>query len=258
MREAPPEPVAGGSVPGGQSGGRAGQDRQHAAADGRDGAVRARRRIVWWLACVALPLTVFAGLALGVRAQRPFAFDEPLLLQMRAWTGPALDRLFVAVSAVGHRYGVIPVDVLATLALAALRRWREAGFAAAAFAGSALLNMGAKAWFRRERPTLWESIVDESSFSFPSGHAMGSSTLALVAVLLAWRTSWRVPVLVAAVGFAWLVGGARVYLGVHFPSDIAAGWALASAWVAAMYLVWFPSAVGPWTVAGGGPRPSRK
>ena len=63
------------------------------------------------------------------------------------------------------------------------RRWREAAFAIVAFAGSALLNLATKQFFQRQRPELWDSIAPEYTFSFPSGHAMGSMTLAAVVVL---------------------------------------------------------------------------
>ena len=125
------------------------------------------------------------------------------------------------------------------------KRWREASFVAICFAGSALLNLGSKRFFQRDRPSLWESIAPESTFSFPSGHAMGSMTLAAVAVLLAWRTRWRWPVALAAVAFVLLVGLSRLYLGVHYPSDVVAGWAAGLAWVAGAYLVLF-RARRPW------------
>lgn len=77
--------------------------------------------------------------------------------------------------------------------------------------------MGAKQVFQRDRPSLWESIAPESTFSFPSGHAMGSMTLAAVVVSLAWNTRWRWPVAIAASGFAVLVGVSRIYLGCIIP-----------------------------------------
>src|SRR5690606_4052086 len=108
------------------------------------------------------------------------------------------------------------------LLLLALRRWRHAVFAAVATGGSALLNIAAKQLFARDRPSLWESIAPETSYSFPSGHAMGSMTLALVLVLLAWHTRARWWVLAAMAVFVPMVGLSRVYLGVHYPSDILA------------------------------------
>ena len=70
-------------------------------------------------------------------------------------------------------------------------------------------------------------------------HAMGSMTLACVLVLLAWPTRWRGWVVGAMAVFVPMVGLSRVYLGVHFPSDILAGWAAAATWAVGTYLVVF-------------------
>jgi undecaprenyl-diphosphatase len=129
--------------------------------------------------------------------------------------------------------------VLIVVALLWRKRWREASFVAISFVGSALLNLGSKQFFQRDRPSLWESIAPESTFSFPSGHAMGSMTLAVTVALLAWNTRWRWPVLVLAPGFSVLVSVSRVYLGVHYPSDILAGWCAALVWVVGCFLVMF-------------------
>ena len=188
---------------------------------------------------VLLPLWLFAELADEVHEMEALVFDDALLLQLKAWASPAADRLFVWISLAGYRYGVIPVDVVLALALLGMRRWREAAFAIVAFAGSALLNIATKALFQRQRPSLWESIAPESTFSFPSGHAMGSMTLAMVVVLLAWGTRWRWPALVLAFAFTGLVGVSRLYLGVHYPSDVLGGWAAGLAWTAGVYLVLF-------------------
>ncbi len=194
---------------------------------------------------VLLPLGGFVALADEVHALEPFVFDEPLLLGLRHWASPGLDGFFVWVSRLGYQYGVIPGDIAIVLVLLALRRWREASFAGFGFGGSALLNLGAKHFFRRDRPSLWESIAPESTYSFPSGHAMGSMTLTAVVIALAWRTRWRWPVALAAGAFALLVSVSRVYLGVHYPSDILGGWCAALAWVVGLYLVMFRSAHRP-------------
>ncbi|MBN6152871.1 phosphatase PAP2 family protein [Xanthomonas sp. AmX2] len=196
-------------------------------------------RLVLLFAGVLLPMGAFVELADEVHELEEFYFDEPLLWQMRALASPGWDGFFGLVSKIGYQYGVIPLDTLIVLALLGLRRWREATFAALSFAGSALLNMSAKQVFQRDRPTLWESIAPEHTFSFPSGHAMGSMTLAVTVVLLAWHTRWRWPLLALAAAFVAAVGLSRVYLGVHYPSDILGGWAAALAWVVGVYLVMF-------------------
>ncbi|GGD39963.1 phosphatase PAP2 family protein [Pseudoxanthomonas indica] len=199
------------------------------------------RQRAWRLALLfvglLLPLWVFAELAEEVHELEEFVFDAPLLMHLHAVATPALDRFFIHVSAAGYHYGVVPIDIALVLLLLVIRRWREALFTGCAFAGSALLNLATKHAFQRDRPSLWESVSPESTFSFPSGHAMGSMTLAMTVFLLAWHTRWRWPVAVAALVFVLLVGLSRIYLGVHYPSDIIGGWAAGMAWVVGVYLV---------------------
>ena len=194
---------------------------------------------------VLTPLWLFAELADEVHELEEIFLDDALLHWLNAMAGPRLDAFFVFVTRVGYQYGVVPVDVLLPLVLLWRRRWREGVFVAVACGGSALLNIAAKQTVQRPRPALWESIAPESTFSFPSGHAMGSMTLAAVLVLLAWHTRWRWPVLAGASVFTVLVGLSRLYLGVHYPSDVLAGWAAGLAWVAGTYLVLF-RARRPW------------
>lgn len=202
-------------------------------------------RLVLLFAGVLLPLAGFVALADEVHEFESFHFDAPLLWQMHGLHSPWLDRCFVLLSKLGYEWFLIPADVLIVGALLWRRRWREAAFVAVCFVGSALLNMGSKQFFQRDRPSLWESIAPESTFSFPSGHAMGTMTLAATLVLLAWNTRWRWPVLALAPLFSLLVSLSRVYLGVHYPSDILAGWCAALVWVVGCYLVMF-SRRQPW------------
>ncbi len=208
------------------------------------------RRRGWRLALLfaglLLPLWLFVELAEEVHELEAFVFDDPLLLGLHAASGPALDRFFVGVSAAGYEYGVVPIDILLVLVLLAARRWRESLFAACAFIGSALLNLSTKQFFQRDRPTLWESVAPEHTFSFPSGHAMGSMTLAMVVFLLAWHTRWRWPATIAALVFVLLVGLSRLYLGVHYPSDILGGWAAGMAWVVGVWFVLYRTHSRPW------------
>lgn len=193
-----------------------------------------------------LPLWAFGELADEIHEQEAIAFDEPILLFARAMARQGFDDFFVVMSELGYAWGVVPFDIALVLVLGVLRRYREATFAAIALGGSALLNIGAKLFFTRERPSLWESIAPETTYSFPSGHAMGSMTLAWVLVLLAWHTRWRWPLVAVMAPFVVLVGLSRVYLGVHYPSDILAGWAVASAWTAVVFLSVYRVHRRPW------------
>ena len=210
------------------------------------GFLRERWRLLLLLfAGLLLPLWGFGALAEELHEGEVFAFDAPLLLFARELASHGFDRFFVAISALGYEWGVVPVD-LVLIAWMGLKRWKREGlFAGLALGGSALLNLATKQWFASARPSLWASIAPETTYSFPSGHAMGSMTLASVAVMLAWHTRWRVPVSLAGMAFVLLVGMSRVYLGVHYPSDILAGWCAAGAWSVACYLLVFRERV-PW------------
>jgi undecaprenyl-diphosphatase len=205
-------------------------------------------RLVLLFLCLLAPLWLFVELADEVHELEVFYFDDPLLWRAHALAGPALDRFFVFISAIGYQWGVVPVDIALTAGLLVVRRWREATFAGVSFAGSALLNVATKQFFQRDRPTLWESIAPEHTFSFPSGHAMGSATLAMVVLLLCWHTRFRWPVAALAALFALTVGASRIYLGVHYPSDILGGWAAGIAWVSGVYLVLYRIRERPWQV----------
>lgn len=209
-------------------------------------------RLLLVFAGLLLPLWGFGALAEDLHEGEAFAFDLPVLEFAHSMARSGFDRLFVLMSALGYAWGVVPADALLVLGLALRRRFREGLFAGISIIGSLLLNVAAKHSFARVRPSLWQSIAPETTYSFPSGHAMGSMTLALVAVLLCWHLrsrwgwGWRWPATVLAAAFVLLVGLSRVYLGVHFPSDILAGWAAASVWTVGVYGLVFYGTLRPW------------
>ena len=240
MPPGPPEPSAGHRV----------RVLQEEARAGGSFLRRHGWRLALLFAGLLLPLWGFAELADEVLDGEGLPFDEPILLAANELAHAGFDRVFLLFSALGYEYGVVPVDIALVLLLGLRRRYRESVFAAVATGGSGLLNVAAKQVFARERPSLWESIAPEHNYSFPSGHAMGSMTLAMVLVLLAWPTRWRWPAVVAMGVFVPMVGLSRVYLGVHYPSDILAGWAAAAAWAVGVYLLVFRWHRRPWRKAG--------
>ncbi len=192
-------------------------------------------RMLLWFVFLLLPLWGFAALVGEVHEKKGFTFDAPVLNMLHAVATPTLDHFFVLMSRIGYSWGVAPLDVAISVALIVCRRFRDGLFFGIAVIGSALLNMAAKNYFARMRPDLWLSITPETTYSFPSGHAMGSATLGMAVILLCWPSRWRFPVMISSVVFVLLVGTSRVYLGVHYPSDILAGWTAAIAWTFSMY-----------------------
>jgi undecaprenyl-diphosphatase len=100
--------------------------------------------------------------------------------------------------------------------------------------GGALLSQAMKALFGRARPDVVPHLMSESSLSFPSGHAMMSAVLYLtLGALLARAQEGRrlqIYTFAVAVFVALIVGSSRVYLGVHWPTDVLAGWSVGAAW----------------------------
>jgi len=194
-------------------------------------------RMVLWFVCLLLPLWGFASLVGELREKEVFPFDAPVLNMLHAVATPTLDRFFVLMTKLGYLWGVLPVDLIVLLSLASRRRFRDGLFFGIAVCGSAALNIVAKNHFARTRPDLWLSLTPETTYSFPSGHAMGSATLGAALIILCWATRGRWPMTVASLVFVLLVGVSRVYLGVHYPSDILAGWSAAIAWVFGIYVL---------------------
>ncbi len=207
-------------------------------------------RLLFVFVALLLPLWGFAELADEIREGEVIVFDAPILQLAHAVASPTLDQVFMVITDIGYLYGVVPFDVVLVLVLFWRRHLRAGTFATIALAGSGLLNVATKAVFARDRPALWDSIAPELTYSFPSGHAMGSATLACVLVVLSWHTRWRWPMVVVMSLFVLLVGFSRVYLGVHYPSDILAGWAAASVWAAASFLAVFRLDYQPWRSRG--------
>ncbi len=181
--------------------------------------------------CVLIPLILFGALAEDVADEDLFAFDEPIMMALRARSTPLLDAIMLGASIAGSTYGLLPFNLAIFGYVLWRRKMHAATFWVLATAGALLLNLLTKEFFQRTRPTFWDSIAPETSFSFPSGHAMCSMATAAALVVLFRRSEWRTLVTVIAVMSVLLIGVSRPYLGVHFPSDILAGWTAALAWV---------------------------
>jgi undecaprenyl-diphosphatase len=171
------------------------------------------------------------------------SFDEPILLALHRRATPALDWLALQLTTWGNTGPMIAAGVLSTVALARNGRRRAAWLFAAGLGGSMLVTQVIKHIATRPRPALWVSLRPEHTFSFPSGHAMDTAAFAaaLYFALPPSRRSWAGLAALFALGVGW----ARMYLGVHYPSDVLAGWSSAVGWVLLVQLAaarWWPAA----------------
>jgi undecaprenyl-diphosphatase len=196
------------------------------------------RSLLLLLIGVFLPLQVFGELAEEVwENEGGFPWDVPLLLAIRTTARPQLDVFAVTLTKFGVFWGVFPVAAVVVLILFRQRQWLSLAYLITTLLGSIVINRTAKVLLHRVRPHLWESPAPEFDYGFPSGHAMSSMTLVAALVILTWDSRWRLPVLVVGGLFVLAIGWTRLYLGVHYPSDILAGWMASVAWAVGVSLL---------------------
>ena len=189
-----------------------------------------RKALAILFAGIGAPLYAFGHLAEDVWHEESFPWDQLILVRVHSGASPVADAWMLWVSGTGYLLAIVAAPLVAVVLLIARRRLRDAFFLATAALGASGLVVALKIALHRQRPNLWMSLAPEQSFSFPSGHAMITLTVALAVMLVAWQSRSRRLFLLAGVTFTLLVGFSRVYLGVHYPSDILAGWTAAVAW----------------------------
>lgn len=168
------------------------------------------------------------------------------MLAVGGWRSDGRTVVMQWLSAIGAGEVEIPLALLLSLRLPWIRRRAEAaGYAAATLSGWAAY--GAAKWiFQRPRPHVLPRVPGAGGgwYSFPSGHATMAPLVFGLGVLI-WSAPWprgtRVALLLAAAAFSVLIAVSRVYVGVHWPSDVLAGLLLGSGW-AAMWVWWWERA----------------
>lgn len=169
------------------------------------------------------------------------AFDSAILLGLRSAGDlhdpigpPWVEEMVRDVTALGGNLVTIFITLASAGYLALQRKGRAALFVLLAVSSGILLGSTLKGVFERPRPELVEHAMTVYSSSFPSGHAMTAGivylTLAAVFIRFEDRRRLKLYLLSLAVLVTLAVGASRVYLGVHWPSDVIAGWAAGAAW----------------------------
>lgn len=189
----------------------------------------------------ALAVLILVVLGWTIDRGHEFAFDRALLLAFRQAAdlavpiGPHwIERTMTSITALGG-VDVLTIVVVVTLgALAIERLWLTAALALAATVSGTLAVTIAKHLVGRARPDVVEHLVTVHSMSFPSGHSANSAivylTLAMLLTQVIQRRALRRYVVAVAVLLVSAIGLSRVYLGVHWPSDVLAGWSFGTLW----------------------------
>jgi len=184
-----------------------------------------------------LCLAGFGMIAYWIGGVQIHTFDTKVITFVQGLESDSLTKILKVFTWIGGQIPVI-VILLATLIFlyVVLHHRSELVFLIAVVSGSALLNILLKQIFRRDRPSLYR-LIEETGFSFPSGHSMAAFTLYGAIVFLVWKhipyVLGRIAVIVGGTCLILMIGISRIYLGVHYPSDVLGGYLISACWLTA-------------------------
>ena len=180
-------------------------------------------------------LALFVWLARIALTAGPPVFDLQLRAQLHAYAQPWLTQAMRFASWVGGGWVLWPGGILLVVLLHRAGRRRDAMLFALAVVGANLIDETMKLLFHRARPEAWFGYPLPSSYSFPSGHAFVSCCFFFCLAEILVRDSWppyrNAATWLAASACTLAIGASRVYLGVHYPTDVLAGFAAAIVWM---------------------------
>lgn len=185
------------------------------------------------LLVAAFAMWGFVQIADEVLDKETQAIDTAILLALKRSHTPLLDQLMLGVTFLGEPTFLLVICLCLGVLLLFVKRQTEATTLAIAAAGAVGLNYLLKVLFSRDRPALWDRVIDVGQYSFPSGHAMVSMVIyGLIGFLVANRfPRWRWLIVTLTIGLITAIGLSRLYLGVHWPTDVVAGYSAGLVWL---------------------------
>lgn len=184
---------------------------------------------------------VFTSLAEDLVNHEAMTNLDPVLgAWLLARTSLAGDRIFSLITFMGDALIISLGTGLLGLWFAIKKHWRQLGFLLISVGGAALLNLILKNVFLRPRPDFPQAYMQDTGFSFPSGHVMisiafyGAIAYLLFIALKPWR--FKVLAVIGMMMIAALIGFSRLYLGIHYFTDVLGGWLAGGLWLAVCVL----------------------
>jgi undecaprenyl-diphosphatase len=206
------------------------------------------RWLLWAIAAIAVGTLLLVIVGAAIDRGHQFRIDRALLLALRQPGNTAvpigphwIEAAMIDVTALGGTTVLTLIVTVTGIALAIERRWLTLALVLGATIGGSIAVDVAKTLVGRARPDIVAHLVQVSSLSFPSGHSANSAivylTLATLLAQIIRRRALRRFVLAVAILLAIAIGCSRVYLGVHWPSDVLAGWSFGALWALAWWAI---------------------
>ncbi len=190
-----------------------------------------RGLLVVRFAGLVISFCAFGWLTRSIQAKKEFGWDAAVLNFLHHAANPWLNRIAVPISRSGQIDVAVVLTVLCVVVSKRERRLRDAFFATFAMVGVVVGNLLARTVVQRARLAPWETSAPTFDYGFPSSQAADTLAIVLVLTILTWTTRWRWFIIASGAFYVIVIGVSRVYLGLHYPSDIVGGWALSLGWV---------------------------
>jgi len=192
------------------------------------------RLLITFILCIGFGVA-FGYISAAISNDTIVGFDTAVIGFVQGLETPWLTSIMNLFTWIGSGYVVAPIALMGFIVLYFVLRYRQQAFLLiSVVAGSVLLNKLLKNYFKRERPEI-HRIMDANGFSFPSGHSMMAFALYAIIAYIAWRnvktTVSRVLLVVFTAFMIIMIGTSRIYLGVHYPSDIVGGFVASALWL---------------------------
>ncbi|WP_303968483.1 phosphatase PAP2 family protein [Sporosarcina ureae] len=191
------------------------------------------RLISVWLICI-LFTGFFAYIARSIHLHTISSFDEPIIDIIQGTQTSGLTSVMKTFTTIGSTTAVALLALLTLAVLLWKKHKAQAVLFVAAIGGTGILNQVLKFIFKRERPD-FDRLIDIGGYSFPSGHTMMAFSLYTILAYIIWRNLrnvWaRTGITILAIFMIVMIAVSRIYLGVHFPSDIVGGILASSVWL---------------------------